>query len=149
MAVDYDWWSREATKRLDLTPGVYTPITGQKNTTGAIDGNCRWIPDRDGSALVTGYVHLYYTLKPGFDHGVVRRQLVREKFGDEADDETWYKDEMISGLVSDWCWSLPPWAGEIEKGRAYRLDLKPRAGIESMYVTSRYLKAYYLNGLAT
>lgn len=148
MAVDYDWWSKEATARLDLPTGKYTPITGQKYGK-EIRGNCRWIPDRDGAALVSGYVHLYYTLKPGFDHGVVRKQLVREKIGSEPDDETWYQDIEISGLVTDWTWSLPPWVGAIEKGRAYRLDLKPRAGIAWMYVTSRYMKAYYLNGLAT
>jgi hypothetical protein len=135
---DYDWWSGEGTKKLDLIPGQYNRIDP-----------CRWVADRDGQGMVDGYVHLFYTLKPGFTEGVVRRQLVREKFGSEPDDQTWYKDETISGLVSDWVWWLAPWTGAIEKGRGYRLEIKPRAGVASMYVTSRYMKAYYLNGLAT
>jgi hypothetical protein len=99
--------------------------------------------------MVDGYVHLYYTLKPSADHGVVRRQLVREKFGSEPEDATWLDDIEISGLVADWVWWLPAWTGEIEKGRGYRLEIKPRAGIETMSVGARYMKAYYLNGLAS
>jgi hypothetical protein len=147
MPAKYSWWSREATDKLPLKIGAYNRITGHKDSTGKLAGECRWVPDRDGDGMVDGYIHLYYTLKAGFDHGVVRRQLVREKFAGKPDDATWIDDVEVSGLVTDWAWWLAPWTGAIEKGRAYRLEVKPRAGIATMSVGARYMKAYYLNGL--